>query len=151
MGFFGIESTSQAFDQRQSAGDNSNLIHGQGIVTEAGGLTLKGNNKYNTGVFLEKGSNLNTGLQVGKNFKGSITVNDTAALADLAKTSNENLASIGGAGTSAINGIVGQAFDKITGLSESKQTGGASDQNKTVLYIVLAVVGMVAAIFYFRR
>jgi hypothetical protein len=68
MGVGPFSSESNAQDSRQAAGDNSNLVHGKGTVTEAGGVTVTG--KINTGAQNSKIGN-NT-IKAGKGSKITI-------------------------------------------------------------------------------
>lgn len=135
MGLFGIDSTSNATDNRMTVSDNGIAVRGKGTVAEQGALVVSNGGRYNSGIL------------VGRNNSGTITVNDTAALEDLAAQSTGTLGdALAGSGS-----LLSNALGKISDLSESSQTGGASEQNKIILYIVLGVLAVFGLIFYVRK
>lgn len=53
--------------------------------------------------------------------------------------------------TDTITATIGDALKEISKLTESSQTGGDSERNKIILYVVLGVLGLLAAVFYWRK
>ncbi|MBC8002339.1 MAG: hypothetical protein H7X97_07095 [Opitutaceae bacterium] len=88
----------------------------------------------------------------------AVTANAFNAIAGLTEGFNASLASVldkANQSTAATTAASGANLDKVLAslapLAESKQTEGASGQNKTVLYIVVAIAIAIAAAFIFRK
>lgn len=66
---------------------------------------------------------------------------------DLSAQQSQGLGELGAGLTDSLK----DAFNKLTGLAKTTTTGGETDRNQIILWIVLGVFGLVAAIFYLRR
>lgn len=170
MGFnLGLSSESETKADYAGASDQAALLYksqgaqmgqtniGKGATVKTGGIDLS---KASVG----KGGTLSLTFgdtkpleDLSKEF--SLTVKDinsenTSALSGALEASNKALQSTGGQIGEALSGLSDQlksAFSQIAKLGESNQTGGDSGRNRIILYVVLAVLGLVGAIFYLRR
>jgi hypothetical protein len=140
MGFnlFGMssDSTSQTYDERMGAGDASTLLRDSLL------------NAVSSGVVVSPNSNLT----------GNVTLNDPAT----AKLAVTEMSNFGGKVLDTLaNFLTGQAAssnaqaeatnDLMASLAKSQQTGGASDVNKNIVYIVLGGLALVAVIFIWSK
>ena len=148
--FLSADSETNAYDQRAAAADQALLSYGRdsqagsvnvgrGAAVQTGGLDLSKTK-------IEKGGTL------------SVTLGDTQPLQDLSETFALTVRDISTASTTGLQSALeasGQqiqdAISKLAKLGESTTTGGDSERNKIILWVVLGVLGLVGAIFYFRR
>ena len=143
------QSTTSVNDQGQLVGKSAKVAQGQSNLTDIG-----------------KGGTLATGntITFGAIAKGA-TVNLTTTspellghLSDLAENTSANFSQVidsintaSAAGAASQKGLLDGVFEKLTDLAESKQTDGASGQNKTVLYVVIAIVVAVVVYFFGKK
>lgn len=114
--------------------------------------TASGENSVATG----RGAQFNTlgtgalQLTAGKGGKLNFSINQTSdpdlfkALLASQQEGSKSLTDAFGGGLQAILG-------SLAGLSESRQTGGESSRDKTILYIVAAIVAGLVLVFWKRR
>lgn len=139
-------SSSKAQDDRIVATDQAKVAGRKGRFTESGSFQVGDKAK------------LNTGLDVGS-VGGDLTIqSDQGAVAgaiDLIKQTSADLSGSLGqliAAQSAVNkealgqtgSIVDAVLGAVSGLAESKQTEGASGQNKLFLWLALAGLAVIA-------
>jgi hypothetical protein len=113
---FITSSTSSATDSHQQAGDNANLVHGKGIVTEAGGLTLSGRSNYlspGSAMLGNKSGNTTTNIKVGK--KGALTIQQGA--------STDTISAMLGQVQTATNSQIRALTDAISNQQTAKANG----------------------------
>ena len=99
------------------------------------------------------------GIRAGKNAKVNVTfASDPGVLNSLlgqqTKTLSDLLGGINSANSGVNNALAGglsSILDKITGLAESKQTDGESGKDQRIVWIVVAVLAVVAIIFWRRK
>ena len=116
-----------------TGGASSPIIGGSQIVGGSGGITITSTDAAT----LEKG--LETIADLAGGFGGSLT----QVLSTIEK-SNES-----GLNTQQAN--LSSVLGSIAALSESRQTGGASDVNKNILYVILGLLTVVGLGLYFFR
>jgi hypothetical protein len=144
-GIFGIGgSDSSANDNRQSAGDAGQNIRGNSNQVVLPGSTL-----------LDfRSAKLNTAPTITGN-KGGVVINDIGAVSDLAskftdaisgitQQTNQTLSNALG----AQNGQVSDALNKVSDASANASTGGDTDRNKIILYIVLGLFALLGVWLY---
>jgi hypothetical protein len=145
---FGPFSTgdNKAEDSRIAAADQARVVKGKGKIVGGADLTK---------------ANVNTGLSVGKGFKGNITLGDGgAAVADVSRTFAQTLSQISSQSNQALQDALAQqasnaqstsdnALGKVTDLSQSEQTGGSSFLLTKTVWILLGVMALLGATGYF--
>jgi len=142
-GFFGIGgSDSTASDSKQTAGDAAIQNRGNKNKVVQPGATL---------LDLE-GSKVNTAPTITGN-KGSVTLvtNDVAPIADLAKTFSAAVAGISAQSSQSLSEALAAQSGTVKDAVANTQTGGDASRNKIILYVVLATLALIGAIFYFKR
>lgn len=133
FGFFGSGDKTQSTTNNQvGASEEAQLDYASGSNTsKAGVLGVTGSSLSNVSIMQTDGGAFDFAKGVLEKYTGS--------LSDLVKRQSE---------------VSTSSADKTTGLLtqliESAATGGSSTQNKTVLYIGLAIA-FVFAVFFFRR
>lgn len=147
-GIFGIGgSDSTANDFRQTTGD-AGINIGKGSkstkLAQPGGTVLDLSQSQLAPTF--------------KGNKGNITINDTQPVLDLASQFASTVRDITNQSSAALSNAlqsgtasVQDALSKVSDLGANAQTGGDASRNKIVLYVVLATLALVGAIFYFRK
>lgn len=168
MGFLGIDSTSsnkvEAQDNRIAVTDSGLAQRGTGNqLAKDQAKVIKQTGKAVTATDKAKvtylGDNANTGLKFGNIAAGAnIVIGDggasASALADTLKTVSAGTQSAVESlqqSLTAQGSTVRDALDKVTSLSESKQTDGASSAGKTLIWLVLGGLGFLALVFYFLK
>ena len=169
--FFDTSSSSSSTDARVGAADQGVVTQGKGTASardmgKALGAGAKLLEKNAVDVSGNKGT-INSGLQVST--KGNVVINDTAPIASLASQFADTLKAItsqesdllqnitsksSDALTSALSQQSSQASDalgKVSDLSANAQTGGDTDRNKIILYVVLGVLALLGVVFYVKR
>ena len=150
---FGFESNkTNAEDKRNALTDQAQLAQGRSNLVNAPAVTGGKNNQVaglNLGgakLQVAKGGTLNVTMGGGEEIS-QLSNNVLAAVDNISKSSNEAL-------QAAFEESAKQqkeALAQVAALSESQQTGGDSGRNNIILWIVLGVLGLVGAIFYYRR
>jgi len=116
-------------------GQNSNVL-GQGALQVSGqGRANFDIQNVDADVIGAFGGTLKDVLQGQATAEANRTDSLQSLLANQADNSSTLLESIG---------------SKLSGLAENQQTGGDSSRNKIVLYVVLAVIALIAVIFWRR-
>jgi hypothetical protein len=123
-----------------AARDEAVSVTGPGVAAKDNGMAIGGSGNRN--IF--------GGVEIGGANSGSIIINDTASTEAVVKKFTETLAAINdSAGTSTLEtqkllgSTVSDALEKITSLSESKQTEGITSLGRLALWglgIILAGV-----------
>lgn len=157
MGFFGSGDKNQSTTNTQvGASEESQLAYGTAAVTgKDDSVSLGGYGSKNTlgsdlsggqGVANGSGlafggygnSNVLGGVDLGGSNSGTITINGAAGAKELADKFASTLESV----TNQNSGTVASALEKVTALSESKQTGGVSGLSKTALWGAAIIGGV---------
>jgi LPXTG-motif cell wall-anchored protein len=174
MGVGPFSSESNAQDSRQAAGDNSNLVHGKGTVTEAGGVTVTG--KINTGAQNSKIGN-NT-IKAGKGSKITID-NGGEAVSDLTSKFLDTLAGLsapapttpvyvtteppaansgpgdsggGGGWSDLVDSILNRSLNPPTpGAGQSQPAAASTSSNSKLYWIAGAILLAGLGFFFFKR
>lgn len=110
-----------------SATGNALAIGTKGTYTSPGGYNLAGVKINKGGTLTIQQSDPNIALAITKLSEQSAAGTE-AASANYAQISESNA------------GLFDKIFGKLGELSESKQTDGKSGENKTVLYVIIAIV-----------
>jgi hypothetical protein len=142
-------------------GANAAIATGGGRVagvnadyTESGGFNVRSGNVAGPGgILLQGGSKLEissdpqvimAALKAVTSQASNVTASMTGTLTDLFNTDLQ--------AQQQQADLQSQALDKfvtaLTPLAQNQQTGGASDVNKTVLYVALALLAVVAVLFW---
>jgi hypothetical protein len=169
-GFFGFggSDTSVSAPQYHNTGAAGQQAFGNAVEARDSGVAVGARGKLQTGGYSQQGNNnkiaqgktvnqlSNVNLQKG----ASVTFNQTDA--DLLKQAIDATTSLA-SGTSTslagyldkVNAATTDTGDKVlsalSSLAESKQTEGASNANRIVLFVVVSIVVGVVAIFGFLR
>ncbi len=166
MGFLGSDSSSSAQDNRQAGTDNASVVRGTGNLTvkdkakavgargkliESGAADLSGANaavlagSKITGV----GGNLNVGDTTGAGVKAAadIASQGFAALTSSFQSSNDNALSV----LDKSNALTSSVLSSNASLAANQQTGGASDQRKTFIWIIGGVIALFALLLFRRN
>lgn len=115
-----------------SGGDSSPINSGAGV-------------QYN----LASGAHYDASPQIvtdALNQMASVVNNALQQVSDLNQTQANGMAQQGQTVASSLSSLQNQ----LGGIAANTASGGQTDNNKTVLYIVLAVAGLLAAVFYGR-
>lgn len=133
MGFFGSGDKTQSTTNTQvGASENADLNYASGSNTSKGGLVgLTGSNLSNVAL---------GGVSLGGANSGSITINGAAGVDDATKKFGEIISQV----SDQSGKLVENALDKVSALSESKQTAGISSLGKIALWAlgIVAVGGV---------
>lgn len=101
------------------------------------------------GTRLGDGAKLNLGTVAGNTVGGDVTVGyDAGQFQTALQTVGSNLSNAVTAQQEAAQKNLDSVLSQLSTLAESAQTDGESGKNQIVLYVVLAVVGLVGWIFY---
>lgn len=121
-----------------TVGDNASTQRvSQGVAANNNSIALGGSSQLQTG-----------GVRLGGNNSGQITVGyDAGTTQTLLQTLGNNLTDALTAQSATGRAQLDSILGSIGSLAESKQTDGASGQNKTVLYFGLALLALLGWLF----
>ncbi len=152
MGLFGIDSnsTSNAYDQRQVATDSATVASGlASVVSRAQDNAVQ--NQH--GVILSAPGVINLGgahVSTGKG--GTINISTVPpGFDDVLNNTVKEIVDAGAANTDKTSSLVTDVLKRMTDLSLSAQTGGDSERNKIILWIVLGVLTLLGVVFWRSR
>lgn len=130
----------------QSTGGGAASREGAAIALSNGGTVANENSLAFGG---SNNSNQFGGVKLGGNNSGSITVGyDANTFQNLLQTESNNLTSALNSQSAAGRSQLDAILNSIGGLAENKQTDGQASQNKTVVFVVVSVLALLAWIFY---
>jgi len=176
MGFFGSGdkiSTTDQRDERQAGSDQAIV---QRDASQAGGTAntsaSQGSNSVGAAGRYNQASGVGSAVinaeagSIQGGVKGDVISNnvDQALLAQFGQTLADVVTATGNnaeqgqntlkdlvdAQNAQASGLVTTLADKLAARANATETGGASDQNKIILWIVLGLLGVVALIFWRR-
>lgn len=131
--FLGMDSTSTTSAEYAGSSDQSVLPY-KSKDFQLGQINLKGN------AWLQEGGINLSKINVGNKGTFGLTLNDPSAMVGL-----------GSQFGSTVSNLAKDALDALGVTAADATSGGDASRNKIILWVVLGVLGLVAAIFYFRR
>ncbi len=141
MGLFSAgNKSSSSYDNRAGASEDGQLAQGNAVASKDDAVSLGGQSNNN---------NLGGEIRAG----GNVTLTDGGAFAlarDFVGSYNKTLADLTTSQQSSTASTIDNLLTKFGTLVESRNTDGQSNNNKTVLYIAIAIAA-VFGIFFWRR
>lgn len=148
----GHDASSRVSTQYNAATDAAQLASRNSVIANPGAVVITGKSG-NTTYKIKKGATVT--------FSSSSDSTLLAALDQVRAQSDTNAAALASSQTSNAKALAdaqkanAQQIDallaQVASLAENKQTDGTSSQNKIVLYVVMAIIAGVAAIWIFRK
>ena len=157
MGFFGIESESTANETVQNVSDQGRLLGRGSTFGESGSLTVGQGGKFNEGIDFakSKGAQARIGsTEIGDNV--TITTSDPELLSNALNKVTELSNSFSGTLGDLLSQTQAGQADQLSTLLEalgqlSSETEEEGKRDRTILWLVLGVLALLAFVFFPRR
>jgi len=143
MGAFGLDSTSQATDNRVGATGNAQVVGKQGTLVNPGSVALGKGAQYGYNI---KGAK-NVTFQ---NLDQQVVADALDKLAQLGDNYTTSVQSLADRAISQTNDLVGGVLDELNALAESKQTAGQAPRDTKIVILALSALAVLAIVLYRR-